>query len=414
MSEQHDFPTGVTLRVGIFFDGTGNNQCNLALGGYGEAGSYGNSRSNVALLHALYPTGMLGDQLFIKRYVPGVGTREGAADSFYGQATGRGSTGVEARVAEVLAWFENQRHAGPLPARLAFDLFGFSRGAAAARHLANRLAEVQWPINFIGLFDTVAAIVAPLSWDFDPADTRNGALRLGLAPGIARHVVQLVAGDEQRHNFPLVRSANDIVVPGVHANVGGGYKERMHEQVQLCKPFSQRVAQSTPVERTEAYAQAVSLLQTSFTELGAPAAQVLSWEEPVVGGAVQRFLAQKQVYAAVHREREVLGHLSRVYLSLMRELGVRGGVPFAPLGGEPEHRLPAELRGISHKVHGFALGDCSQLQLTGAERQLLQGRYVHTSAHWNALNGMRNSRLDWMYVHRPAPKGRVMHDNPLG
>lgn len=415
MSEQHRLHPGMTLRVGIFFDGTGNNQCNLALGGNGEGGSYGNALSNVALLHALYPTGPVGDQIFIKRYVPGVGTREGAADSLYGQATGGGRTGVEARVAEVLAWLEGQQLERSVSAPLAFDLFGFSRGAAAARHLANRLVEAQWSINFIGLFDTVAAIVEPLRGDFDPADARNGRLRLGLGPTIARQVVQLVAADERRHNFPLVRSANDIVVPGVHADVGGGYQALMHEQVQLCKPFSQRVAQAIPAERTAAYAQAATLLKASLAEPDAPPAQVLSWEEPVVGGAAQRFVALKQVYATVQREREVHGHLSRVYLSVMRELGMRAGVPFAALGANPLHRLPEELLGISRKVHGFALGDCPRLQLTGEEHRLLRGRYVHTSAHWNAMNGMRSSRLDWMYVHRPAQGGsRVVHENPLG
>ncbi len=105
-------------------------------------------------------------------------------------------------------------------------MFGFSRGAAAVRHLANLLHDdgarllavpCSITINFIGLFDTVAAIVAPLQGDFDPADERHGGLRLGLGEGIARHVVQLVAGDEQRHNFPLVSSGHDIVLPGVHS-----------------------------------------------------------------------------------------------------------------------------------------------------------------------------------------------------
>lgn len=41
----------------------------------------------------------------------------------------------------------------------------------------------------------------------------------------------------------------------------------------------------------------------------------------------------------------------------MRELAVRAGVPFAPLGGQAEHRLPEELLGISRKLHEFALGE---------------------------------------------------------
>jgi hypothetical protein len=94
-------------------------------------------------------------------------------------------------------------HPQALLERVEFDLFGFSRGAAAVRHLANLLNDgaggvlpvvCETSINFIGLFDTVAAIIAPLQGDFDPANGRHGNLRLGLAAGIARQVVQLVAG----------------------------------------------------------------------------------------------------------------------------------------------------------------------------------------------------------------------------
>lgn len=234
--------TPITLRFGVFFDGTGNNQHNaMTMGEQGDkGGSYGNALSNVALLHALYPAEAAnaeGPQAFLKHYVEGVGTLAGEADHVYASATGHGRTGAEARVAEALqgmaeqlqAW--RQAHPQATLEGVEFDLFGFSRGAAAVRHLANLLHEgaggllsvaCETSINFIGLFDTVAAIIAPLQGDFDPADGRHGGLRLGLGAGIARHVVQLVAEDERRHNFPLVRSGHDILLPGVHSNIGGG------------------------------------------------------------------------------------------------------------------------------------------------------------------------------------------------
>ncbi|RAZ60884.1 type VI secretion system tube protein Hcp, partial [Enterobacter cloacae] len=67
---------------------------------------------------------------------------------------------------------------------LQFDIFGFSRGAAAARHFANRvlaqdsaiIAAIRQGLNgvafqgapagktrFIGIFDTVAAIGSPVN-----------------------------------------------------------------------------------------------------------------------------------------------------------------------------------------------------------------------------------------------------------
>jgi len=418
----------VTLRFGVFFDGTGNNQHNATPAhAYGTKGaSYANALSNVALLHALYPAhggGTGGGMVFLKCYVEGVGTLAGEADGAYASATGRGRTGVQARVAEALAGLAGQlrdwRQAHP-QARLAqveFDVFGFSRGAAAVRHLANvlhddgaRLLAVPCSItiNFIGLFDTVAAIIAPLQGDFDPADERHGGLRLGLGEGIARHVVQLVAGDEQRHNFPLVSSGHDIVLPGVHSNIGGGYPNSTQEQVLLCKPRSQRVPLGICAEQTRAYATVNALLASAFSGLGA---RVITWEEAIAGGRPDE--AQKQVYAAVYREREVAGQLSWVYLSVMRELAVRAGVPFAPLGGQAEHGLPAELLEISRKLHAYALGESEQPGLTEDEQRLLRDRYVHTSANWNALKGLRNSVLDMLFINRPAAGGRVVQANPV-
>ncbi|MFJ4066447.1 phospholipase effector Tle1 domain-containing protein [Pseudomonas sp. NPDC089996] len=394
------------VRVGIFFDGTGNNQANAA-----------QPPSNIALLHGLYPQGEVGDQAFIKLYVEGVGTTTGAPDSLYAQGTGRGATGVQARVEQALARAGEQLRLLAVPERVEFDLFGFSRGAAAARQLANRLGsdeglptELQRAraINFIGLFDTVAAIVEPLRGHFDPADARLGDLCLGLPEGIARQVVQLVARDEQRHNFALVRSGNDIIVPGAHSDIGGGYPQSMLEQVLLNKPFSSRVTQATPAERTAAYAKAQALL----ADLGDPRPRVLSWEVPVSGGRAQRDEAQKHVYAAAYREREVSGHLARVYLSIMRELGLRNGVPFLPLGGVEAHRVPDELRGISDTLHDHVLNGGEGL--SAEQEALLQARFIHASAHWNALKGLRSSALDVLFVDRPAQGGRVVHENPVG
>ncbi|WDY56472.1 phospholipase effector Tle1 domain-containing protein [Pseudomonas sp. PSKL.D1] len=421
MNRQDEVTPGV-VHVGVFFDGTGNNQGNAA-GAQREAGdgSYGNARSNVALLHGLYPGGRVNNDLFVKLYVEGIGTTEGERDSMFAQATGRGRTGVAARVGQALEQVSEVLASYPLVpgTRVEFDLFGFSRGAAAARHMANQLlkgqaglprgVQCEKVINFIGLFDTVAAIVAPLRGDFDAADARFGRLKLGVRHPIARQVVQLVAGDEVRHNFPLVRSDNDIVLPGAHSDIGGGYMDTLQERVMLCKPQSNRVSAATSVEQTHAWQVANGLLNSA-----ADGARVLTWEKPVERVRGNRDVQEKEVYAAVYREREVSGHLSRVYLSVMRELALRGGVPFAPLGDDEAHRLPDELRAISSKLHDFALGRCGQLQLTPEERLLLKAKYIHTSANWGEAKEGGGSDLDVMYVNRPGEGGRVMHDNPAG
>jgi len=123
----------ITLRIGVFFDGTGNNQANsetvagcmardvglqdqsedirqfCATYGYGVDGStpdnsYGNDTSNVARLYELYvdradvSLGPEDEEASLKVYLEGIGTVSGGEDARYGQATGRWRTGVLARV----------------------------------------------------------------------------------------------------------------------------------------------------------------------------------------------------------------------------------------------------------------------------------------------------------------------------
>ncbi|MNN69656.1 hypothetical protein D3C81_1854660 [compost metagenome] len=120
------------------------------------------------------------------------------------------------------------------------------------------------------------------------------------------------------------------------------------------------------------------------------------------------------MYAALYRERQVAGHLSRVYLSIMRELALRADVPFAALGSDEAHRVPDELLEISRKLHGFALGTRPDAGLTEDEQRLLRDKYIHTAAHWNPVKGLRNSTLDVLFVNRPGEAGRVVHANPQG
>lgn len=426
----------MALRFGVFFDGTGNNQANaldrpadLVPTAFTQ-GSYANTRSNIALLHGLYPSGLDGSgaTCHVPLYIAGIGTSDGLADSMIGQATGRGATGIEARVEQALQqiarhlqqWLTDDSRQSPV--RIEFDLFGFSRGAAAARHLANRLHDAAarlpgWPadlhctltIHFIGLFDTVAAVLDPLSDGFDSAGAKLGSLRLGLDAAIARSTVQLVALDEHRHNFALVASLHDVGLPGAHSDIGGGYPLCMQEQVMLSKPFSSQMPLRGLAQQSSAYHAAAQALQTLVQE--GEAAMIRTWEIPDESYKARREEPQKRVYACVYREREVLGHLSRIYLSIMRELAVRDGVPFAPLGRDVA--LPDELQAISAHLHDYALGRTSQLGVSAAQRSLLQERYIHASAHWNASGEPRDSALEMIFFNRPATGGqRRIHANP--
>ena len=172
-------------------------------------------------------------------YISGIGTTTGAADTrFPAQTYGRGSSGVvgkaEQACAQLLECLTHFIQAAPAASlgRLQLDIFGFSRGAAAARHFANLVssgsfksqislaADVECEIAFIGLFDTVAAM-GGLADGGDISDDINPGLNLYLSPGCAKYVVQLAARDEQRRNFALNSIAGqwpmEIAVPGAHA-----------------------------------------------------------------------------------------------------------------------------------------------------------------------------------------------------
>lgn len=132
------------------------------------------------------------------------------------------------------------------------NVFGFSRGAAEARTFVSRLlnvwakdgkiaGEIEYGVNFLGLFDTVASVGPPdstrtaipfpqITGHFGWA---SGAL-LDIPEGV-RRCVHFVSIHEQRMSFPLdsirmgkaypgsVDRLLEVAYPGVHSDVGGGY-----------------------------------------------------------------------------------------------------------------------------------------------------------------------------------------------
>jgi len=139
-------------------------------------------------------------------------------------------------------------------------VYGFSRGAAAARAFVRWLSELlpkpegsnQKPeqclmvddlkiplsVEFLGLLDTVASVgiahVAPvaeghMSW----ADGTQELPEEKTYGGFIKNCIHLVSSNEQRLCFPLdsLRRANgkypanskEVVYPGMHSDIGGGY-----------------------------------------------------------------------------------------------------------------------------------------------------------------------------------------------
>lgn len=147
----------------------------------------------------------------------------------------------ERRLTEKL---EKRGKTNPALRKIRLSVFGFSRGAAKARAWVNmvnrrwksegklKLAGIDLQIDFLGIFDTVASvgvaqIVPHANGHFEWADEENM-----IVPDTVKRCVHLVAAFEVRGCFPLdsvcqgdnlPSNCKEIVYPGVHSDVGGGY-----------------------------------------------------------------------------------------------------------------------------------------------------------------------------------------------
>jgi hypothetical protein len=225
----------------FFFDGTGNN-----LGEDQKTGKL----SNVARLWM----GHTEDQPLIYRfYYPGVGTPLDASDVNWihrirdSEALGAGAgLGGDTRLRLAETQLKTNLALNHRVSRIDIAVFGFSRGATLARAFVNIILKKceyrdgvpHWPcqtaldgkaaplhFRFLGLFDTVESVGLPAH---DLTDM------LMNVPDEVEQCVHLVAGHEIRSAFPLTcvgktaATYREIVYPGMHSDVGGGYKP--HEQ----------------------------------------------------------------------------------------------------------------------------------------------------------------------------------------
>ena len=278
---------GVKVKAAIFFDGTGNNQSNITKrlrdSAYpnnskhaSDYESYDSFYSNVAVLYFMHVLKVAGEHI-ASVYMEGIGTSNDGPDDTSGGGFGAGPTGVVARVNRGISDLGDRVRAlvrgagkGTYLQELTVYVFGFSRGAAAARHFCARRQvplighqslstelRVEASIiklKFVGLFDTVSSFDATgEATPATPSDTsylakalRHGGwiggdrefrndvaeLHLNLDDPSLEHVVHLVAADEYRFNFSSTNIASaiqtgkgyEIHLPGAHSDIGGGYK----------------------------------------------------------------------------------------------------------------------------------------------------------------------------------------------
>jgi uncharacterized protein (DUF2235 family) len=225
-------------RLLICIDGTKNDP-NDAIEEYDKTGLLeDNDISNVLKLHIL-----AGGSLDNKAATPD-------QHSFYYVGVGnRSTTALGNAASAALAIFEPREILGEAYRDLAQQykegdsifIFGFSRGAAIARQLAQKINDQglvldkttiarDVEITMLGVWDTVAAYKGVnLDLDENPSTTEVNETNGRIADNI-RVAYHLVSVDDPRLAFrPVLMGAeervHEIWFPGVHSDVGGGYKE---------------------------------------------------------------------------------------------------------------------------------------------------------------------------------------------
>lgn len=405
------------LHIGVFFDGTGNNTENANEGGGG--GSYANARSNVSLLAELYKSGSSYDVVnscgtvgtkYAALYVQGIGTITGLPYQIgvVGLATGMGMTGVERRVYSACTKLGDMiklLSGGIEPREIVLDVFGFSRGAAAARYFVNCFrqgfikynmyyilpfrAEVpkgrNIRIRFLGIFDTVAAIG-------DGSDDDNGDVNLHISSAQAADIYHLTAQHEYRtnfrlnHNLPGGGTARQLL--GAHSDVGGGYREggdRTRVEKSGTRSFDTRAEAEAARARYSAEAARARTAQESFwVQHG--------WIRPneptggldnspgeirLVTSRVGADIIRRYTFttgAIMDRPWVSIG-LSRIALRIMYDRAVAADVPFLSFPTGEQFSVPGSLRNLAGPY-----SNGGPLPPVANQREILRN-YAHISAN---------------------------------
>ncbi|HEC5281165.1 TPA: type VI secretion system tube protein Hcp [Enterobacter cloacae] len=446
----------VTLVLGIFFDGTGNNAVNtgkmlealtalhfdinspnaatilarnasekMGISGVG-AGSYLGYYTNIYRLNELYEWQYPADSSYAQTrlYVEGIGTRAGEPDNPIGLGLGTAETGIIAKTDDAIAQLATtiDTALGLLKGKfvvdtLLFDIFGFSRGAAAARHFANRVqAEDQAIIDaisqgmrkftyrgtptgktrFLGIMDTVAA-VGTLVNGLNPHSADTGSVNIRLRPGVADKVFHITAQHECRYNFALNSVAPawpELTLPGAHSDIGGGYLPQLREDLFLTRPRVETLPYNQPGTQSHVYQQTMAQLRVlEHSPAIMPVIRTSAitpdvWEDDFA--PPDRYSQpQKRAFAALTlRHRTVLFDWSKVALRVMVDAAVEAGALFADVDIIKRHALPDELKPLSDRAREMGKAARQQRSVTGFtpdEVDIIARKYIHCSAHWNAV-----------------------------
>lgn len=429
-----------TLRIGVFFDGTGCNAYNsldYASSSLSEADfveslhkkvrdniiprSYFYSSqlsqvtctSNIWKLYKSFNEGQIDAQIYqVKTYVEGTGTKKGKPDSVFTMGTGWSpplgpQTGVIAKTDDAVQQITDLlAEQGDNFDRVELCLFGFSRGATSARHFANRIENQDREllaafnigkygvpeVKFIGLYDSVAAILALSVCDVDVGDSRTGDVDISMDEVIADDVFHITAGHEVRENFSLSHVTpvygKELQLPGVHSDIGGSFQDILEERMYLTQIIYSSSWREVENKDTTSYKTTSEKLEklTALENWG----RIYEESGIVVSSEVLKRPLLPTLYAnAVQLHREaVYSGLDRVSFQTMRYYSEKIGLAFSKLPDEKVEVIPEDLRDLLDQALQQVdrlLEEGEASSLTNYLTPILGAKYVHNSAFWDEV-----------------------------
>ncbi len=254
--------------------------------------------------------------------------------------------------------------------KIEFDVFGFSRGAAAARHFINVTLDGEtgifasqfvnacqshgitlannfdWGTNrncqimFAGLFDTVAAVATLSTGDLSVHDEDNDPVRLWLDPNRVEKAVHLVANNttEYRYNFSVnllnpAPNFDEIIVPGAHSDIGGGY----HSQLGFKhKDYLYPLLENKLIKTVSCYSSTSEVSQQTIQYLSRKLETIKNFEVThgwdiddykILKPDIDNRGKKPKITQKIYYRKRTEGDLSRLYLRIMYGLAEYSKVP---------------------------------------------------------------------------------------
>ncbi|MCC5811712.1 MAG: DUF2235 domain-containing protein, partial [Ectothiorhodospiraceae bacterium] len=265
-------------------------------------------------------------------------------------------------------------------------------------------------VRFVGLFDTVASL-------YIPRNNHTFDFNINLGAGSAQRVVHLTAAREVRANFPLSSLADaggrlpgnftELSLPGVHADLGGGYENPDPETGENVEwvPLRRHVGVLGREAYARPYGGAAEFVFLPYDEWRSQTLRAYQRQAEAEGLTAREFGDHIIEGEERHTRKELAIH----YLHVMHEYASDAGVPLDdPDDADDSFRVPDDLR---RRLQRWEAAGAS---LADARESYYLGGYIHTSEQPGSMvNAPRRSGEREIIANAPAGEQKHLSEQEL-